>query len=159
MEQEPAAAIAAAAPAVPGWLLLAHVLGVIGYAGGVLAVSRLLVLVARSEPSLRASAAALGRRVYLSLVLPAAVLLFGSGIYLLVADPAGKGYMKQGYFHMKLTLVLILMIVDHLLVLRPLKDLAKGGTAEGKAGLFAAGHAAVALLVSAILMALFVLRG
>lgn len=157
--QEAKEVVATAAATVPGWLLAAHVLGVMVYAGGVITVSRMLAPLAALEASARAAAASVARRTYLLLLLPMGVLMVGSGLYILVSDPGGQGYMKLPAFHVKLTLVLALMIVEHVLVLRPLRGMAKGTAAPAADSVLPkAAHALTVLLVAGILLALFVLR-
>lgn len=142
------------------WLHLAHVAGVIVYAGGVIVESRILSSLAGAAAETRAATAAVARSVYLRLVLPLGALMVASGLWLLIADPEGRGYLKQPAFHVKLTLVVVLMAVEHFLVIRPLKGIAKGtfDPARGRT-LLAAAHPAVVVLVLGILFALFVLRG
>ncbi|MCK6480316.1 MAG: hypothetical protein L6R43_09235 [Planctomycetes bacterium] len=150
--------IAVAAAAVPGWLLAAHLLGVLGYAGGILTVSRMLGTVGSLPQESRAGAASAARRAYLLFLLPMGVLMVGSGLWLLIGDPGGQGYMKQAAFHVKLTLVAVLMIVEHLMVIRPLKALSKGGGAPPDPAAAATAHALCLLLVAGILGALFLMR-
>lgn len=151
-------ALESAPAGVPGWLMMLHVLGVVVYAGGVLLQARLLALVAAAAADVRASMAALARRVYLWILLPFGALMLATGVYLLVSDPGGEGYMKQGAFHMKITLVLVLMIVEHVMVLRPLKGLSRGVEPQQGLAMYRAAFPLVLLLVFAILLALFVLR-
>ncbi len=157
--QDAAVTAAAAVPAVPGWLLAAHLLGVMVYAGGVITVSRMTASIAALEAAARAGAASVARRTYLLLILPMGVLMVGSGLWMLLTDPAQKGYMKLPAFHVKLTLVLALMIVEHVLVIRPLKGMAKGTAVPAADSVLPrAAHALCLLLVAGILLALFVLR-
>ncbi len=158
--EEAAKAVTAAPGGSAGWLHLFHILGVLVYAGGVILESRLLALLADAPPESRAASAALGRRLYLWLVLPFGALMVASGLYLLIVDPEGRSYFRQAAFHMKLTLVAALLIVEHVLVIRPLKGLAKGTLDPARARpLLRAAHPLVLLLVFGILLALFVLRG
>ena len=144
---------------VPGWILALHVLGVMVYAGGVITVSRMMAPLAALEAGARAAAASVARRTYLLLILPMGVLMVGTGLYLLIGDPGAQHYMKQPAFHVKLTLVLALMIAEHVLVIRPLKGMAKGtAVPAGDSVLPRAAHALCVLLVAGILLALFVLR-
>jgi uncharacterized membrane protein len=149
----------AARAAEAGWFRMAHVLGAVVYLGGSFTASRLLGLLAKSGDSVRSAAAGMGRRVYLTLTLPAGLLLVGTGLYMAIADPDGVGYWKKPWFHMKLTLAVLIVMVDHLLVMRPLKALAKGGAdPKSQEGLYRAGFWLLALLSFALLMALFVIR-
>jgi len=151
---------AADAAAAGGWPRLFHVFGAVAYIGGILAVSRLLALLPSTEAGPRASAAALARRVYLTVALPGLVVLLLAGLHTAFADPREQHYFRQPWFHMKLTVVLLLLVVDHLLVLRPLKALARGeGDPQAHAALYRAAFWIVGLLTFVLLMALFVFRG
>jgi len=148
--------------AVPGWLVGLHVLGVIVYAGGIVSVSRLVSLAACGDDGPRAALASAARRVYLGTCLPGAVAMLATGVYLLVADPGGKRYLHDpsGYFHMKLTLAVLLLGVDHA-GLRLMKALARGtpgADADGRRVLLRLLHAAVIALVAGVLVALFVVK-
>jgi uncharacterized membrane protein len=146
-----------AAGAIPAWFPVVHLLAAIVYVGGILSAARLLGILAGADKEMRIAAAAFGRRVYLSLTLPAGLILVGTGIWLLATDPGGQAYLKHGWFHMKLTLVLLLVIVDHLLVLRPLRGLARGTLdPSGQAPLLRAAFPVIALLAMGVLLAIFV---
>lgn len=142
-----------------GWIRMLHVLGAIAFLGGSLTAARLLGHLVRAEERVRTASAAMARRVYLTLTFPAAILVLGTGIYTLVKDPDGVGYMKQGWFHMKLTVVILILMVDHLLVMRPLKALARGGAdPRSSEGLYRAGFWMLGLLSFGLCLSLFVLR-
>ena len=141
------------------WLHLAHVAGVLVYAGGAVVGSKVLASLADAPAETRAATAAAVRGAYLRLVLPFGVLMLGSGLWLLLGDPDGRHYLKDPAFHVKLTLVAALLGVEHALVLRPLRGVARGTLdPTGRRTLLAASHGAVVALVLAILFALFVLR-
>jgi uncharacterized membrane protein len=153
------AAEVAATAADAGWFKMLHVLGALVFLGGSFSAARLLGLLIKAEATVRTSAAAMARKVYITLTLPAGVLLVGTGIYTLVTDPGQVGYMKQGWFHMKLTIVTLILMVDHLLVMRPLKALARGGAdPRASEGLYRAGFWMLGLLSFALCLALFVIR-
>ena len=156
--QQQAAEMAEKAAAA-GWFKMMHVLGAIVFLGGSFTAARLLGMLITADGTIRQAAAALGRRVYITLTLPAGLLLLGAGIYLAVKDPQGVGYFKQGWFHVKLLAAILILIVDHLLVMKPLKALAKGGPdPRAHAGLFRAGFWMLGLLTIVMSTALFVLR-
>jgi uncharacterized membrane protein len=141
------------------WPRLFHVLGVVTYVGGLLAVSRMLALLPSTAAEQRTAAAALARRVYLTVPIPGLVVLLLAGLHSVFADPLKKDYFHQPWFLMKLTLVLVLMTVDHLLVLRPLKSLARGeGDPAANTALYRAAFWVVGLLAFALLMTLYVFR-
>ena len=156
--QQKAAEVAATAAAA-GWFRMAHVFGALVFLGGSFSAARLLGLLIRAEDSVRASSAAMGRKVYLTLTLPAGLLLVGTGIYTLATDPQGVHYFTQPWFHVKFTMAILILMVDHLLVMRPLKVLAKGGPdPRSHEGLYRAGFWMLGLLTFVLCLALFVLR-
>lgn len=161
MENETVQAVrdAAEGASAAGWFRVAHVLGAIVYAGGVLVTARLLGLLARAEPAVRQPAAALVRRVYLWIVAPALLVLLLAGLHTAFADPQNVGYWRQPWFHMKVTVAFLVLVVDQLLVMRPLKGLAKG-TADPKAqeGMYLAAFWILAPLMFAIAVSLYVIR-
>src|SRR5690349_21613013 len=141
------AAEAAATAADAGWFRMLHVLGALVFLGGSFSAARLLGILIKAEDPVRTAAAAMGRRVYLTLTFPAGVLLVGTGIYTLVTDPQGVHHFKQPWFHVKFTMALLILIVDHLLVMKPLKALSKGGPdPRSSAGLYRAGFWMLGLL-------------
>ncbi len=156
--QQKAADIAAEAAAA-GWFKMLHVLGALVFLGGSFTAARLLGMLITADEKVRAAAAAMGRRAYLTLTLPAGLLLVGAGLYLLIKDPQGVGYLKQPWFHVKLTMAVLILVVDHLLVMKPLKALAKGGPdPRAHAALYRAGFWMLGLLTFALCVSLFVIR-
>lgn len=150
-----------AAHAVPGWLLAAHLLGVVAWAGGLLVLTRALWAVVALQPDAREAAAGALRRGYLTVVFPGSLLAILTGLYLLIGDPGEQTYMKQGWMHVKLTLLLLLMAAEHVMVMRPLKALSRGtmsGEPARRAPLFRFAHLAVVLLTAGILAAVLVMR-
>jgi uncharacterized membrane protein len=153
------AAPEAAVPQIASWMRLAHVLGIIVFLGGSLSGARLLGLLAKADETTRTATAALGRKVYLSLTLPAGILFLITGLHLAFADPWKVDYFHQDWFILKLVLVATILLVDHLLVLRPLKRMAREpreGAAQ--AALAGAGFWLLGLLYVCVLAALFVFR-
>ncbi len=150
------------APATaPGWVLLLHVLGAVVYGGGLVALTRLLVALCGADDSARTALAAAGRKAYLMATFPGSLVLFATGLYLLIGDPAGKAYMKQGYMHVKLTLIVLLLVIDQVLVMRPFKRISKGtwtGDLSRAGGMFLAAHLACLVCLGGILTALYILR-
>ncbi|MHC4821640.1 MAG: CopD family protein, partial [Planctomycetota bacterium] len=147
--------------AVPAWLLLLHVLGAVVYGGGLVALTRLLVALCKAEDPARTALATAGRKAYLMATFPGSLVLFATGLYMLLGDPAGKAYMKQGYMHVKLTLIVLLLVVDQVLVMRPFKRISKGtwsGDLPKAGGMFLAAHLACLVCLAGILTALYVLR-
>jgi uncharacterized membrane protein len=149
----------AAAAAQAGWFNLAHVLGVIMYAGGLLCAAKMMGHLVKLEPPVRAGGAVAARKMYYGVAFPGLLLALGTGVYTIIMDPAGKQFLHQGYFHIKLLAVLLVVAVDHMLVMRPLKALTREDTnTEGQEGLYKAGYWMVTLLILVILLALYVVK-
>lgn len=140
-----------------GWLKWVHVLGVVVYIGGLLALTRLLGHAVRfpDAPS-RTSAYRVFQRMHKFANWGGLGLMVVTGLVLLVWDPAGKGYMKQGYFHMKLTGILALVVCD-VIFARKLFRLEGEGPQPG-AAFFRIMHGIVGLALLLTLAALFLVR-
>ena len=93
--------------------LAVHIIGVVFWLGGLLVLTRLLKM-SVAEGALpdgaRTSVAQMIKRGYFGFVISGAVLSLGSGIYQILERGFGF-YMAQGWFHGKLTLVIILLVV------------------------------------------------
>ena len=140
-----------------GWLKWVHVLGVVIYVGGLLALTRLLGHAVRfAAAQSRADAYRVFQRMHKFANWIGFLLMLGTGLVLLVWDPAGKGYMKQGYFHMKLTAVLALAVCD-IVFARKLFRLEGEGPQPG-AAFFRIMHGVVGLALLLALAALFLVR-
>lgn len=154
-----AASTAASAAAAGGWFRLAHVLGVVAYGGGILFTAKMMGHLVKLEPALRTGAAIAARKAYMGIALPGLLLLLGTGLYTAITDTEGKGYFKQGYFHIKLLAAFLILIVDHMLVMKPLKALTREDmNTEGQEGLYKAGFWMTSLLLMVVLLALYIVR-
>lgn len=141
-----------------GWLKWIHVLGVVVYVGGFMAVTRLLGHAVRfpDAPS-RANAYRIFQRMHKFANWGGLALLLVTGLILVVWDPAGKSYMKQPYFHMKLTAAVVLAACD-IAFTRKLMRL-QGEGPQPPASFFRAMHGIVGLALLVVLAALFLVRG
>jgi len=140
-----------------GWLKWVHVLGVVIYVGGLMALTRLLGHAVRFEDARsRADAYRIFQRMHKFANLIGLVLLLVTGIWLIVWDPAGKSYLKQGYFHMKLTAIVILAGCD-IAFTRKLMRL-RGEGPQPPAAFFRIMHGVVGLALLIVLAALFLVR-
>ena len=92
------------------WVKFLHVLGVIVYVGGFMALTRLVghAVKFESEDS-RRDAYRIYRRMHMFADWGGLVVAMVFGFILLMQAPS---YMKQGWFHMKLTCVLLFLAVD-----------------------------------------------
>ncbi len=145
-----------AAAAVPGWLLFIHVLSVVLYVGGLLTLTRMLGHGVRFDADARASLYRVLKRMYLFVGLPGVFLLVGSGLIMLLTDPAGRQYMKQGYFHVKLLGIVFVLAADFVLM-RKLFAIDPAGV-QPKAAIFKALHGIVGLGLIAVLVAIYFIR-
>ena len=93
--------------------LVAHIAGIVLWVGGLLATCHVLSGRER-EPSVdvRDALAASARKLLKALAHPGAAITVVAGIALLLIKPAD---LQQAWFHIKLTLVVILIAVDLLL--------------------------------------------
>ena len=137
------------------WIKFLHVFGMIVYVGGFLALTRLVgkAVVFESEAS-RADAYRTYRRMHMFANWGGLAIMLACGLVLLVADPWGKTYMKQGYFHMKLTFVILILVCD-VVFTKKLFSLRADGPQPKKA-LFMALHGVAGLLLVGTLVSVFV---
>jgi len=140
-----------------GWLKWVHVLGVVIYVGGLMALTRLLGHAVRFESEgSRTDAYRTFKRMHKFANWGGLGLMVLAGLALLVWDPAGKAYMKQGYFHMKLTAIIVLFVGDFLFT-RKLFRLEGAGPQPG-ATFFRILHGVVGLALLVALAAIFIVR-
>jgi putative membrane protein len=113
------------------WLRAGHFLGLILWAGGLLALTRLLASHAAKPtgPEATERLVAVEKAIYRFVAAPGAFLVFLTGIAMLHAAPH---LLKQPYMHAKFTLIVGLLAIDHM-AMRGYKKLAKGvGAPTGK---------------------------
>ncbi|MEZ4468529.1 MAG: CopD family protein [bacterium] len=106
------------------WLRAGHFLGIILWAGGLLALSRLLASHAAKPtgPEATERLLAVEKAVYRRLASPGAGLVFLTGIAMLHQNPH---LLKQPYMHAKFALIAGLLVMDHL-CMRGYKRVARG---------------------------------
>jgi uncharacterized membrane protein len=140
------------------WLKWVHVLGMVIYVGGFLTLTRLLGHAVRFEAEQsRADAYRVLKRMHKFVDWGGLALMLIAGLWLMVADPMGKQYMKQGYFHMKLTFMVILIVADVFLSRRLFALKAEGP--QPSAVFFKVMHGVAGLMLMGALLAVFVVRG
>lgn len=139
------------------WLKWVHVLGVVIYVGGLMALTRLLGHAVRfpDAPS-RTNAYRVFQRMHKFANWVGLGLMVVAGLWLLVWDPMGKHYLKQPYFHVKLTAIVVLLACD-VLFARKLFALEGEGT-QPPATFFRVMHGIVGLALLGALAALFLIR-
>lgn len=140
------------------WLKWVHVLGMVIYVGGLLTLTRLLGHAVRFEaPTSRADAYRVLKRMHMFVDWGGLVLMLAAGLWLLIADPMGKAYLKHGYFHLKLTCMLALILCDVSLSRRLFR--LQGDGPQPGAVLFKILHGVAGLALLGALAAVFILRG
>lgn len=138
------------------WAKAAHVLGLLLWAGGLLAFTRLAArAVGYENPDSRTDSLKTYRRMHVLVDWLGLALVLVSGLWLLFEDPAGKVYLKHesGYFHIKLGLVAVLVVCD-VIFTRKLFRSEPGGAF----GYFLL-HLVAALAMAGALVAVYVVRG
>lgn len=107
-----------------------HFIGLILWAGGLLALTRLLASHAAKPtgPEATERLVAVEKAVYRFVAAPGAFLVFLTGIAMLYQNPH---LLKQPYMHAKFTLIAVLLVLDHM-SMRGFKKLAKGVGSPGK---------------------------
>jgi uncharacterized membrane protein len=140
-----------------GWLKWVHVLGVVIYVGGLMALTRLLGHAVRFDAAgSRSDAYRIFKRMHKFANWAGLGLMLVAGLVLLFWDPAGKAYLKKPYFHMKLTAVVVLAACD-IMFTRKLMRL-EGEGPQPKATFFRIMHGVVGLTLLVTLAALFLVR-
>jgi len=140
------------------WLKWGHVLGMVIYLGGFLALTRLMGHAVRFETAQsRKDAYRIFRRMHKFVDWGGLAIMLVTGAFLVMMDPLGKSYFKQGYFHMKLTFVLAVVICDVVLTKRLFA--LTGDETEANATPFRILHGVAALALVGALIAVFIVRG
>jgi len=153
-----AAASLAGPPALYLWLKFLHVLGVLIYAGGFLTLTRMVGKAVRFEnPASRVEAYASFRRMHKFVDWGGLAILLITGLWILIADPASKGYLSKPYFHAKLTFIVVLLACD--VWFTRVFFRMKGDGPQPPVARFMAMHGVVGLAILGALFSVFVLRG
>ncbi len=142
------------------WVKFLHLLGMIVYVGGFLALTRMVGHAVRFETEAsRADAYRIFRRMHKFVNWGGLALMVICGLILLIVDPWDKNYMRHpsGYFHMKLAFIVGLLICDvffsRILFLR-----LRAEGEQPKRAVFSALHGIAALMVIGVLISIFVVR-
>jgi putative membrane protein len=107
------------------WLKALHLIGVISWLAGLLYIFRLFVyhVENRDKPDIVATLAVMQRRLYRAICWPAMIFTTVFGVWLFSTSAAG--YMRAGWFHVKLT-ALVLLFGYHFYAGKVRRDLAAG---------------------------------
>jgi uncharacterized membrane protein len=139
------------------WLKWLHVVGVFVYAGGFLTLTRMLGKAVRYESvESRRDAYATLKRMHKFVDWGGAGLALVGGLWLLAGDPLKMEYMTKGYFHMKLTFILVLVAMD-VLTSRKMFALDPEGE-QPSPTFFRIAHGVVGLAILGIFLAIYIVR-
>lgn len=123
-----------------------HLIGIVLWLGGLILIPRMLkIFVGATAGSDLAAARMLVRRLWLGYVIPGMTLAVVTGVYQVLSFGVGT-YMRQGWFHGKLTLVIVLFAVTGL-VWREVARTAAGAMPRRATLGMAHGLAALALVL------------
>ncbi len=138
--------------AARSWLLSAHLVGMVGWLGGLIVLLRVMRLKATEPPSARATLARLEARLNWGMVIPSAILSTAAGV--LLVRHYGLAWLRVSlWMHVKLALVLVLLFV-HLGVTRAQRRISR---LDHNAPLSRAPFGLLSYVVGALLVAIAVL--
>ncbi len=116
-----------------GWTLVFHIIGIVMWIGGLLAVTQIMAQsAAATEPAAREAYASMARRALNALAHAGLVLTVGSGVILLFLIPPAMR--MAAWLHIKLTLVVLLIGLDIWLA-RMVNRMPAKMPARGRAGM------------------------
>jgi protoporphyrinogen IX oxidase len=99
------------------WTLVFHILGIVGWVGGLMVITLALAQHAREESAeARAGLERLEEKILRAMVTPGAILAIASGIVLITTNPSY--YLHAFWLHAKLALVVILLVLHGVLLAR-----------------------------------------
>ena len=127
-----------------GWTLTFHLLGLVFWGGGLLAVTLVLKAAIRAEAAeTRAAQGRLAQTLLNRMAHAGAAVMIVTGIIMVTIAPY---YLQQGWLHAKLGLVLILIVIDLLLAAR-LRSFPEKPVSGMQIGIF---HGVISALLLAI---------
>ena len=130
------------------WWLTFHLLGMVLWAGGLLTISRMAAYHTAEEAPVQPRLAWVEGRMYWLVAVPGAVISVITAIGMLATSPVD--YAGQGWFHGKMALVGLLIVLHALLHVK-LRGL-KADPANAKKALFSAIHGTIGLTLIGILI-------
>lgn len=130
------------------WLKALHLIGVILWFSSLLHVSRMVKTHSRAPGEAHPTLSDIERRTQLFIGFPGAALTLITGVMMLAQNPGF--YMKQGWMHGKLTLVIVAVVLEVLLF----RAVRKWREAPGGIGLPLVLHILAGLIMIAIVIAM-----
>ena len=131
-----------------GLSLAVHVVGLVMWVGGLMLATRIFTLLIKGGAT-AALCAPVASRMTKGFIIPGLVLSVISGVYQVMFRGVDF-YMKQGWFHTKLTFVILLVIMTGVFVVQTGK-FAEGSTPSPGKLMMIHGVAALSLLIISIL--------
>jgi protoporphyrinogen IX oxidase len=122
-----------------------HIIGIVFWLGGLLVLSRVMKGLVLSGID-KAGYAPIVKRVFYGFVLPGFIISLISGTFQILANGGFGVYVAQGWFHGKLTFVVVLLIVTFLLG-REISKLSAGNGVSTRALGMIHGITSLALIV------------
>jgi protoporphyrinogen IX oxidase len=137
----------------PTILKVLHVLFIFVWIGTLLCLTRFLGYLSKEEPSTQIRLAKICKRMYLFVDLPSMILAIVLGLVLLFYTKFGQ---SMGWFHMKMTFALALVICD-IICGKMIFNLNKQGFAKGSIK-YKILHSITALMLIGTLVSIYVVR-
>lgn len=131
------------------YLVTVHLLGMVLWLGGLLQLSRVLVLHAKEDASVRPRLSYLEGRLDAGGAIPGAVLTIATGIAQILVMPSGT-FATSRWLHWKLLLVIAIVGLHLVLTLRHRRLARERADRPVGKGFFAAAHGVIGLLLIGI---------
>lgn len=112
------------------WSLTVHIIGIVLWIGGLLIGARVARMLASAESPPSEAIKLVVRKIWNVNVLQGLALVLLTGLYQLFTGGLGV-YMKQGWFHGKMTLLLVLLVTTGLFGAQ-VRAIGEGRAANGK---------------------------
>ena len=123
-----------------------HLVGIVFWIGGVLLLPRIMKALVDAPQAAAALAPAL-KKVFFGFIVPGIVMVILTGVFQFFVGGGFGLYMKQGWFHGKLTFVILLLVATALLFGEVSKVISGGSPSRAKLGAI---HGITALSLVAI---------
>lgn len=117
-------------PQLYPWLRIAHIVGIVLWVGGLVSVLSLLKAHGQAPAAARDALIAVEKKTAILLDI-GATLSIGVGLFLAFASPkfATNAFASGGWFHIKLTLAVLGILVPHIVARRTMRKFRQGQVA------------------------------
>ncbi len=131
------------------YILALHIIGIVMWLGGMMITTRLFKIFRSSSAGADSQWPNALMKLWRGFILPGALIVIVSGILQVLTNGVGY-YMQQGWFHAKLTFVVLLVIATAFLG-SEIKSYKEGNLEAGKNAMLLHGIAGLALLANVFL--------